>query len=704
MKNETEQSVELFLSGASSGEDVLSDLYGDTFSGEMSKRWRMAKDARQEIEKEMLADLRRRDGEYEPEIKSRLEASGGSTIYDNVTDYKCAGIEAMLAEVVLFSNDPAWGLDPTTNPQMEAQAVAKATETVVGKLMEGGIDPASMEPKEFEEAVKAMAGAIMDEIRREAKARAERMESKIADQFDEGGFEKAMNEFIVDFATHKIAALMGPCPRMEKRKVVVNGGVDWEERLVLGVERVNPLDIYPESMSVEPGDGDFFIRKRIGSDAAKALKNVPEVKLSQLTKALAGKSGTATETVDLELGQIAEKNSVGIYKPDAEHELVYWWHWMTRKQVNEFTGDVDIEEELADEFVPMQGLMLNGVVIKAVENLNKSGKPNVFVGSFRKRPGSFWGIGGAGLAKGQQDQVNVMARAVNNNAHMASRPSYQVDQAALVDPKAMSRTFPGQVVYTTQMPGDNRDPVKILNTPNNLPNLIEARNQAASWLDEKTGVYPQSYGNPAQSGPAETLGGYQLLRQDQTKTMKRALYNVSQVVGGLVEAFWTWNMIFDEDESIKGDFEVVTRGAAQLYLTSEDADQMLAVIQMMDKSQMLQAVAKPQGAGYLFRAVLRRHRIDADKVLKSDEEMAKAAEEAMAQQQAMQGAENAPMPQDEAKSRAEELKAQAAMQKAQNDSERVNIQRARMIADVRRAQQDLELRKRGMASKVGVVK
>jgi len=288
---------------------------------------------------------------------------------------------------------------------------------------------------------------------------------------------------------------------------------------------------------------------------------------------------------------------------------------------------------------------------------------------------------------------------VNNNAHMASRPSYQVDQAALVDPKAMTRTFPGQTIYTTQMPGDNRDPVKILNTPNNLPNLIEARNQAASWLDEKTGVYPQSYGNPAQSGPAETLGGYQLLRQDQTKTMKRALYNVSQVVGGLVEAFWTWNMIFDEDESIKGDFEVVTRGAAQLYLTSEDADQMLAVIQMMDKSPMLQAVAKPEGAGYLFRAVLRRHRIDADKVLKSEEEMRAAVEAAQA---AMSQAEGANNQGGEGGNEAEMMKAQAVLQKAQNDSERVNIQRARMIADVRRAQQDLELRRRGMASK-GVV-
>lgn len=696
MRSEETSSVELFLDGSRSGEAVLDDLYGDAFSVELSKRWRMAKDARQEIEREMLADLRRRDGEYEPDIKARLEASGGSVLFDNVTDYKCAAIEAMLAEVLLFSNDRAWGLEPTEEPQLEDSAMAKATETVVGKLMEGGIDPAAMDHAEFDEAVKAMATAIMDEIRMEAKARAERMESRIADQFDEGGFEKAMNEFIVDFATHKIAALMGPCPRMEKRKVVRNGTVDWEERLVLGVERVNPLDIYPESMSVEPGDGDFFIRKRIGSDAARWLKNVPEVKVDRLAKALAGKSGVANETVDVELAQISEKNSVGVYKPDAEHELVYWWHWMTRKQVNEFTGDLDIEEELADELVPMQGLMLNGVVIKAVENLDKSGKPNVFVGSFRKRPGSFWGIGGAGLAKGQQEQVNVMARAVNNNAHMASRPSYQVDQAALVDPKAMTRTFPGQTIYTTQMPGDNRDPVKILNTPNNLPNLIEARNQAASWLDEKTGVYPQSYGNPAQSGPAETLGGYQLLRQDQTKTMKRALYNVSQVVGGLVEAFWTWNMIFDEDESIKGDFEVVTRGAAQLYLTSEDADQMLAVIQMMDKSPMLQAVAKPEGAGYLFRAVLRRHRIDADKVLKSEEEMRAAVEAAQA---AMSQAEGANNQGGEGGNEAEMMKAQAVLQKAQNDSERVNIQRARMIADVRRAQQDLELRRRGMASK-----
>lgn len=670
-------------------------LFDDSFSGELLRRYNAAKDARADIEKSMLADLRRRDGQYEPEVLARLESQGGSTVFDNITDLKCSGIESMLAEIQFMSGEPTWALECTPQPELDKMVEAEAVRVVVERTMGMGMDPAQMDPADFQQATDAVAKQSKDAILNEAKARAKAMEDLIRDQLADGGFEEAINAFISDFATFPVAAIMGPCPQMRLVQIVRGSEVTYEERLVLAAERISPLDIYPESMSTKPGDGDFFVRRRITQDLAFDLKNIPGVIHERLALALAGK--TTDETRDTEQMQIAQGLATGSVKPDPEHELVFWWHWMSRAEAAAYTGRQDVEEAMADQRVPMTGLMLNGTVIKAVENLDKTGAPNVFVASFRNRPGSFWGYGGSGLAKGQQEQVNVIARALTNNIHRSSTPSYQVDQNALVHPQAMAKTYPGQVIYTRQNPGDNKQPVNLLATPNYTAQLIEARNHAATWLDEKTGVYPQSYGNPAQTGPAETLGGYQLLRQDQSKTMKRALLNVSQAVGGLIKAYWRWNMMFSEDESIKGDFNVVTRGAMQLYTTSEDADQMLAVLELVERSQMLQPAMRPEGAAYLFREILRMRRIDPDKIMQTDSEIEQArakvaemaAQQESAQGQAMPAQAKPDSESAQMRAQADLIRANAQADRVKLEAEKVAISRAEVVSKVRKAQEDI---------------
>lgn len=699
----SEQNADAFASASA--------LYSSAFDLELSRRYKAAKDARQEIEREMLADLRRRDGEYEPDIKARIEQQGGSATFDNVTDTKCNGIEAMLAELLVFSGDKPWGLDPTPIPELDAVAEAEAYRSVVEGLMADGIDPATEDfSGEFAELVERAKEEVKAYIEQEAKRRADGMEELIADQLAEGGMDDALNDFMSDFATHKVAALMGPCPRMKILPVVEGGQVIFREKMILAVERISPLNLYPESLSAKPGDGDFFVRKPMSNDAARRLKAIPGVKADRFAEAFAKSGKPGDETMDSQVEQIIQKTTgTNTQKPDPEHELIYWWHWMTREEVARFDGAATIEDQIAGELVPMTGLMLNGVVIKAVENLDKTGTPNVFVASYRRQAGSFWGKGGAALAKSQQEQVNAISRALSNNVAMSSVPSYEVDSSLLVDPQAMSKSFPGQRIYKAGNPNDQRRAVQLLETPNFTMPLLAARDKAAGWLDEKSGVYPQSYGSPAQTGPAETLGGYQLLRADQTKTMKRALYNVSMAIGGLVHAYWLWNMIFSEDEDIKGDFQVVARGPVQSFITTEDADQMLAILDLLAKYPILQSSALPSGPAHLLREAMKARRIKTDKVLKSESDIeaetnaAKEAEEQAQEAQQQQSPDEA-MEQPAAqqvetesatiRANADMMRAQAAMAKVEIDRERKQEERAERLLRIRKAQQEIAARER----------
>lgn len=673
----------------------------DELSGELWRRYCAARDARRSggVESEMLADLRRRDGEYEPEVVAQLGAQGGSKAFDNVTDVKCSGAESMLIDLFCYTGQRPWGLEPTPEPELDGRMLETALQRAVEWAAGQGYDPAAAgnEAAMIEMAMR-LKEQMKGEVVRAAKKAAGRMEELIADQLKEGGFEDALNEFVVDFVTHKVAALMGPMPMMK----LVRVGGQWVERLVLAVERVNPTDIYPAANSLKPEDGDFFVRKVVGDDFAHELAGVPGVDREQLGRALA-KGGAEKESIDTELERYANRGgNVDGNKPDREHVLLYWWHRMTRREVLAWQGE-DPDMEMVEEPERKEayfGLMLNGVVIKALPNLDKSGKPNVFVASYRKRPGSFWGWGLAGLCRETQEAVNVVKRATMNNIHMSSMVSYQADKAALVQPDSMAKQFPGQVILTRQMPGDNRDPVKPLVTPNFTGVLLEARRDLVTALDEKTGVYPQSYGNPNQVGPAETMGGYQMLRQDQTKTLKRALKNMSDAIAGLVYAYWQWNMVFSEDESIKGDVQIVARGAVQLYLTSDEADRTMAAIAMLERSPVAPQYVKPDGWAWLYKSAFRMQRLDPEMVFVSDAELAEriaadqqkrlAEMEAEANGEVSPGEQEPPEPESvRMKAQADMLKAQAAQEKVRLDARRVAIQQAEATGRLRQMQEQI---------------
>lgn len=599
---------------------ISSDLLGRYTA---AKTWRAEK-----IEPDMLEDLRRREGEYSPEILAKLQKSGGSTVFDNITDTKCSGIESMLADLFFFSGERPFGLDPTPVPNLDAEVEQRAIARVVRTAMDSGINITDPDVSDAaQDEIDFLKRQLKREVESEARMRAEGMETLIDDQLKEGGFKEALNEFITDFATHRYAVLMGPIPMLERRLKVSGTQIGVEEELVLRTERVNPLDLYWPSTSVHPEDGDLFVRRRISDDEASELKRFPGIDhdLFDLAFRRKGESGGSSEnpTLDMAEASIARKvTSSGGAEPDPQHELVYWWHKMTPKEVSLLEGvpEAALDSDRGHERVPMMGVMLNGIIIKHFENWDPRGKPQVHVASYRRQPGALAGKGGSALAKSQQEQVNVIARGLSTNIHWSSRPSWEGDQDLLVDPAVLHSAFPGFVALTKKNPSDNRRALDVIDVPNHTPALLKARNEAVTWLDEKTGVYPQSYGSPAQAGPAKTLGGYELLRQDQSKTLKRAVANMSEAVGDLVRAYWVWNMRFHKDDSVKGDMQVVSRGAVQLFMTSENLEQMKAVLELVT-APSLTAVVKPGAAAKVLSKVLRMLRVDPEEIVLSDTEL-----------------------------------------------------------------------------------
>ncbi|PIE39738.1 MAG: hypothetical protein CSA51_04485, partial [Gammaproteobacteria bacterium] len=83
--------------------------------------WQAAKDAKLPIEEKMLAALRARRGEYEPEKLAQIREHGGSQIYMMLTDEKTAAVTSWLSDILFPAGDKPWGIKPTPVPDISVE-------------------------------------------------------------------------------------------------------------------------------------------------------------------------------------------------------------------------------------------------------------------------------------------------------------------------------------------------------------------------------------------------------------------------------------------------------------------------------------------------------------------------------------------------------------------------------------------------------
>ena len=667
--------------------------------GELSKRFHAAREARREIERRLFEDLWRRNGEYPPELFKELKDAGSSTAFDNITEQKCAAAQAMLVNMLLLSDGPFWGLEPTPMPELSAMAKEEASRRVA---MEAPADITA----ETEGMVEKLAAEIEKVQREEAAARCGRMEKLIADALAETDFPGVLKDVLHDFTTYGTAAFMGPMPRIEMRATVQGNALVHEERMVLATERVSPFELFPAALSSKARDGDFFVRRLISDDDAAAIASLPRLIPGRYEAAILRRgSSAAIEDDTLDRARATEEKRVpsavqDAWVPDGMHELVYWWHRMTDREIAEGrredpTGRDDMRR------TPMMGLLLNGIVITMEPNWDATGRPQVHIANYRANPDSCFGIGVSALCRDKQNFVNVMTRACLKNAVMSSHPSFIAQADRFDDFSDLFKQFPGKV-YAVKPPAgatDTGKPLEMLVTPNNTSQFLSDRERMDAACEDAAGIYRQSYGSPRQVGPAQTASGYNMLREDQTVMTKMAVANLSIAIKSLVRAHFIWFMLTGPDDA-KGDMEVVTRGAVQLYLSSDTADRIQGAIKFLQSGDAIAAGAKPEAIQKLAREYLRTLKFDPDDYLFTPDELQRQREAAEAapppeEPDAGEGpvpeaepVPPAPKPETESdrmRAEADMIRARAAETKAQTDRERLDVLRAKTLADIRMA-------------------
>ena len=243
----------------------------------VKQRWESARIAKRQLEERMLKCLRQRNGEYDPDKLAEIKEQGGSEIFIQLSSVKCRAATSWLRDTLLGTGaDKPWGLDATPEPTLPPEIMAGLQQQLTQQLMthmeQGGVPPTEEQLREIASQMKDVA---MRQAQEEANRRVDRMERKMEDQLVEGGWLKALNEFLDDIVTFPYAVIKGPIKRKRKTLEWQNGQLVPTEKIRNEWERVAPFYLYWAPWAWELNDGYVIERHRLTADELQALIGVP---------------------------------------------------------------------------------------------------------------------------------------------------------------------------------------------------------------------------------------------------------------------------------------------------------------------------------------------------------------------------------------------------------------------------------------------
>lgn len=621
---------------------VLSGL-----AGHVRKCWESARDAKQPIERMMLKALRQRRGEYEADKLSEIRKTGGSEIFMMVTETKCRGAESWLRDILLDEGMVPFDLKPTQVPDLPAESqqliTASVSQKVIGAIQMGQpMDPVMMRTFE-EQAQEEIRRALMDE----AVDKAESMKRQIQDQFTEGGMIDAFSAFISDLATYPAAVLKGPVVRRSRQ-------LEWvqdeqgayqpqvEDKLLPTYQRVDPFRFYPEPGVTRLSEGYCIEHHRLSEADLSDLIGVPGYDDGAIRAVLA--EGSSSEWLwSAEHTKAELENKFNIWRSDStKYDALEFWGRVSGKDLIDFgldASEVPDTAKMYDACVWVVGQW----VIKATLNYDPLGDKPYRMTSCVKRPGALWGVSIPELIEDVQAMCNAAARALANNMGLASGPQVEVSIDRLAEGEKVTKVFPWKIWQTVADPMGSGQPAVRFNQPDDRSGpLLAVYQQFARMADEQSGIPAYVYGDGQVGGAGRTASGLSMLMGSAGKGIRQTVMHIDfDVIGPLVGAQYNWNMQYIDDETLKGDCEVIPRGAVTLANREQLNVRRVEFLQATANPIDAQIVG-PKGRAAILREVAKGLAMPVDNIVPTDEEIEIQAEMQRQQELMMAQAGNAP--------------------------------------------------------------
>lgn len=575
-------------------------------SQHIDKIWAKNKQDNKSVRLEMVKQLRRSRGEYEPTKLADIRAFKGSEVYVRTGENKCRAAYSWITDIYRGENDLPWNLEPTALPTLPDSTVEEIQRQILqqGLALEQQMIQQGMPPdpvaiagrmQEWEEVARKRAKEQLD---RDAKQRCDAAATLIRDQNQEGGWNDAFKDFLWYFIRVKAGIIKGPTLTKKPKQVWQPnpmGGYSLQatDQLVNDVYCVSPFNFYPSRGMKTVNDGDIIEVHELTRQSLADLIGVPgyseeeiRIVLDKLHKGNLKPRWLLTD--DETLIQQVEKEKNLTSAPSTAQ--TFQNQELEKIQALEFWGTVSgaylLEWGAKGKIDPNKEYQANcwkigEHVIKAVINPDNLGRKPYHVSSWAKSPSWIWGEGLLEFAEPLEDILNSITRALQNNIAIASGPQVEINKDRCDD---KSPIYPWKRWESTSAQLKEGPAIQFWQPNMHTQELIGAWEFFSKVLDEMT--VPAYAQGASQSGvTAGTATVFTQLLAAASRSIKCVVANIDDdIITPYIKMCYDYNMKFGHDKFTKGDANVIAKGVSGLLAKEQQAQR---------KTEYLQVVANP---------------------------------------------------------------------------------------------------------------
>ncbi len=589
----------------------------------------------------MIKSKRLKSGVYEPAKLAEIQRAGGSTMFFNITAPKCEAAEAWLADVFSGAGERPWDLEPSPIPSLSTDEADSVKNLTVQYFAEKDAIGEPYEPEEVGEFASDLYDATLRKSVEVAEEKAVRMATKIQDQVAEGGFEDALSEFFTDLAEYPTAVIKGPVFSAEKRLKWKEGQTTVESEVIPHWYCVDPMRFYPGPNATTVNDS--YICEVIDFDrgALSRMRDVEGWDKASIEKVL-GLDKPDRSMMDLvgesSMGELEDKDeTINGGQTDATIRAVEFWGSVQGSLLLEW-GMEDIPDPF--EFYEVNCIMVNDVVIRAILNPNPTGNRPYYVSSYVKKKNSLWGL--ASIPEKMEDcqvGVNGCQRNLMDNLAFSAGPQTSVDLDAIPASHipTVNKQYPRKVWPFHGNKTQNQNPIRFFQPNSNANELLSVTEYYEKKADDRTLIPRYVMGDQNLSGAAATASGLGMLMGASSRGIKRVIKNVDKdILRPAVESMYIYNMLHLDDDSLKGDAQVIPRGALAMLVREQTQLRRNEYLAMTNNPTDLEIIGIERRAN-LLREVAKGLDLPAGKVVPSEDELKARVKQAQQQPEAQPG-------------------------------------------------------------------
>lgn len=526
------------------------------------------------IDNRMVEDLKNYHGKFDDEFIKSLREAERAHPFIKLTRSKTNAGESQLVDLLFPNDDKNYGIKPTPNPDVVKEMDDHTPAMVDGESFN---DDETGEP-----ITNADLAARKMEI---AKERCENMEREIEDQLIETKYNSLCRKAIHDSCVVGTGVLKGPVVMGKLDKVYSEVGPDnfqleLRESFTPGVEIVRPWDFFPDLSASDISEAEFVFERRYMS--RQQIADLPKRKGFQVDQVRRVLKMTPQQTQHTTSYQDDVRLLAGLSDTLNDSRFETWeYNGPIDNDVLIDVGAIDLpqdEEEAAAAIEELSGeqtmatvFYCGGVVMGArVHLMDYAGYMPYRVFNWEPDDSSIFGYGIPRMVRDEQSIINSTWRMMLDNGAITAGPQIGMNKKAIQPADGNWNIKPFKIWNMIGHADDIRKVFSSVEFKSNLAELQGIYSIGRTLFDEVSGVPMLQQG---EQGPAsQTLGGMSMLMNAANTVRRRQVKDWDDnITEPLISDFYHWNMSHNDDNSIKGDYQVDARGTSALLVKETQA-------------------------------------------------------------------------------------------------------------------------------------